>query len=132
MREQHTKKSGGQSLPESFRNAFHGIVLCVKSERNMKIHCFAAGMVILFGFLLHISLTEWCICLTLFGLVMALELVSTSVEAAVDLVTDEWKELAGKAKDMAAGAVLAAAIMAAAAGLIIFLPKLWALAVKFF
>ena len=99
MREQHTKKSGGQSLPESFRNAFHGIVLCVKSERNMKIHCVAAGMVILFGFLLHISLTEWCICLVLFGLIMGLELVNTAIESVVDLATQEYHPLAKRAKD---------------------------------
>ena len=67
---------------------------------------------------------EWCICLTLFGLVMALEMVNTAVEAVVDLVTEERKPLAKLAKDAAAGAVLIAAIMAAIAGMIIFIPKL--------
>ena len=65
-----------------------------------------------------------CICLTLFGLVMALEMVNTAVEAVVDLVTEERKPLAKLAKDAAAGAVLIAAIMAAVAGMIIFIPKL--------
>ena len=54
---------------------------------------------------------------------LALELVNTAVEAVVDLVTEERKPLAKKAKDTAAGAVLIAAICAAAAGLVIFLPK---------
>ena len=67
---------------------------------------------------------EWCICLTLFGLVMALEMVNTAVEAVVDLVTKERRPLAKLAKDAAAGAVLIAAIMAAIAGMIIFIPKL--------
>ena len=70
---------------------------------------------------MKISSLEWCICLTLFGLIMALELVNTAVEAVVDLVTEERKPLAKIAKDTAAGAVLIAAIMAAIAG--IFLPK---------
>lgn len=52
-----------------------------------------------------------------------LELVNTAVEAVVDLVTEERKPLAKIAKDTAAGAVLIAAIMAAIAGIIIFLPK---------
>ena len=72
----------------------------------------------------HITPVEWCICLTLFGLVMALEMVNTAVEAVVDLVTEERKPLAKLAKDAAAGAVLIAAIMAAIAGMIIFIPKL--------
>ena len=61
--------------------------------------------------------------LTLFGLVMALELVNTSIEAVVDLVTEERKPLAKIAKDTAAGAVLIAAIMAAIIGCVIFVPK---------
>ena len=66
---------------------------------------------------------EWCICLGLFGLVMALELINTAIEAVVDLVTSEYRPLAKVAKDTAAGAVLIAAIMAAVSGLIIFVPK---------
>ena len=96
---------------------------CIKTERNMKIHCVFTALVVLAGIILGISATEWCICLTLFGLVMALELVNTSVEAVVDLVTEERKPLAKIAKDTAAGAVLIAAIMAAIAGGIIFVPK---------
>jgi len=53
-----------------------------------------------------------------------LEMVNTAVEAVVDLVTEERKPLAKLAKDAAAGAVLIAAIMAAIAGMIIFIPKL--------
>ena len=95
----------------------------IKKERNMKIHCAAAILVVIAGVILKISSLEWCICLTLFGLIMALELVNTAVEAVVDLVTEERKPLAKIAKDTAAGAVLIAAIMAAIAGIIIFLPK---------
>ena len=107
-------------LYKSFGYAFEGIGTCIKKERNMKIHCAAA---VIAGVILKISSLEWCICLTLFGLIMALELVNTAVEAVVDLVTEERKPLAKIAKDTAAGAVLIAAIMAAIAGIIIFLPK---------
>ena len=55
---------------------------------------------------------------------MALEHVNTAVEAVVDMVTEEYHPLAKVAKDTAAGAVLIAAIMAAIAGGIIFLPKI--------
>ena len=95
-------------LYKSFGYAFEGIFTCIRKERNMKIHCIMAVLVVIAGIILKLSQVEWCICLGLFGLVMALELVNTAVESA---------------KDTAAGAVLIAAIMAAIAGLIIFVPK---------
>jgi len=110
-------------LYKSFGYAFEGIFTCIRNERNMKIHCTAAVLVVIAGLILGLSVTEWCICLGLFGLVMALELVNTAVESVVDLVTEERKPLAKVAKDTAAGAVLIAAIMAAVIGLIIFVPR---------
>ena len=88
----------------------------------MKIHCMVAALVVIAGLILGLSVTEWCICLGLFGMVMALELVNTAVEAVVDLVTEERKPLAKIAKDTAAGAVLFTAIMAVIIGCIIFIP----------
>ncbi len=114
-----------QTLPKSFKNAWEGIVVSIAEERNIKIHCFAAVMVMIFGCILHISVTEWCICFLLFGLIMGLELVNTAVESVVDLVTEEWHPLAKRAKDCAAGAVLISSIWAAATGGTIFFPKLY-------
>ena len=118
------KKEKKDPLYRSFGYAFQGIFTCVRKERNMKIHCVAAVLVVIAGVILKISAIEWCICLALFGLVMALEHVNTAVEAVVDMVTEEYHPLAKVAKDTAAGAVLIAAIMAAIAGCIIFLPKI--------
>ena len=116
------KKQKKDPLYKSFGYAFAGIFAV--DRKNMKIHCVAMVCVVIAGFVFHITPVEWCICLTLFGLVMALEMVNTAVEAVVDLVTKERKPLAKLAKDAAAGAVLIAAIMAAIAGMIIFIPKL--------
>ena len=118
------KKTGKNPLYKSFGYAFEGIFAGIRGERNMKIHCFAAVCVIVAGVLFHISVTEWCICLVLFGLILSLELVNTAIEAVVDLVTEDKRPLAKLAKDTAAGAVLIAAVMAAMAGLLIFVPKL--------
>lgn len=118
------RASGGnrQPLLESFSHAFDGIMTGVE-ERNMKIHFGFTILVVLFGLLLKISATEWCLCFVLFGLILGLELVNTAIEAVVDLVTEEYRPLAKRAKDAAAGAVLIAAIMAAITGLIIFIPR---------
>ena len=112
---------------KSFGYAFSGIFTCIKKERNIKIHIAVSICVVIAGILLHISLMEWIACLILFGLIMALELVNTAIEATVDLVTEERKPLAKIAKDTAAGAVLIAAIFAAIIGLLIFVPKIIAL-----
>lgn len=120
MKQKASKKA---PIAKSFKYAFEGIFAGVIKERNMKIHCAAAAAVTAAGFIFHISAAEWCICLVLFGLIFSLELVNTAVEAVVDLVTEERRPLAKLAKDTAAGAVLIAAIMAASAGCIIFIPK---------
>ena len=93
----------------------------------MRIHLTAAILVTAAGTLLRISAVEWIICLILFGLIMSLEMVNTAQEAAVDLVTQEQQPLAKMAKDAAAGAVLVSSMMAAIIGLIIFLPKIFAI-----
>lgn len=114
-----------QPLFKSFGFAFEGIFNTIKTERNIKIHLFATIVVVIFGFILNISYLEWLICLLLFGLITSLELVNTSLEAVVDLATQERKPLAKKAKDAAAGAVLYSSIIAAIIGGIIFFPKLY-------
>lgn len=111
-------------LIKSFGYAFEGLFAVIKKERNMKIHCTAAILVVLFGLFLKISKTEWIICFLLFGMIMGLECVNTAVEAVVDLATEEIHPKAKLAKDAAAGAVLIAAIFAALVGMMIFLPKL--------
>ena len=111
-------------LYKSFGYAFQGIFNTIRTESNIKIHCAAAILVTIFGIWLQISKTEWMICFILFGLILALELVNTAVEATVDLFTEERKPLAKKAKDAAAGAVLIAAIFAVVIGILIFIPKL--------
>ncbi len=96
-----------------------------KSERNMQIHLIVAFLVVIAGSLLNINLIEWCLCLLCFGLVMGAEMVNTTLENIVDLVSPQKHKLAGKAKDIAAGAVLITAIVSAIIGLIIFIPKIW-------
>lgn len=80
--------------------------------------------VIIFGFWLNISITEWCICIALFGLVISLELVNTAIETVVDIAMPEKNEKAKKAKDISAAAVLISALASAIIGVIIFIPKI--------
>ncbi|GED20300.1 hypothetical protein KGI01_20410 [Kurthia gibsonii] len=80
-------------------------------------------VVIVAGFLTGISANEWTILLFVIAAVLSLEMTNSAIERVVDLVTDEFHPLAKRAKDLAAGAVLIAAIFSVIIGLIIFLPK---------
>lgn len=108
----------------SFSFAWKGILAAFKSELNMKIHFFIAVFVVFFGLFLKISVTEWLIVLICFAIVFSAEMINTSIETLVDKVSPEQNPLAGKAKDVAAGAVLIVAIFVAIVGLIIFVPKI--------
>lgn len=119
-----------KKLINSFKFAFKGIGSCIRSERNMKIHFTMMILVVLLGIILNISMWEWIICFILFGLVISLEMVNTAIETVVDLVSPTFNEQAGRAKDIAAGAVLVNAIVAFIIGLIIFLPKVVGLFIK--
>ena len=119
-----------KKLINSFKYAFKGIGSAVKSERNMKIHFTMMVLVILAGIIFNIAIWEWITCFILFGLVIGMECVNTALETIVDMVSPKYNEAAGRAKDIAAGGVLACAIGAAVAGLFIFLPKLLELVIS--
>lgn len=105
--------------------AFAGMRRALQNQRNLRIHVTIAAAVIIAGFALRISRTEWAVVVTLIALVVGLELLNTAIEALVDLASPVPHPLAKVAKDTAAGAVLVAAAGSAIVGLIIFLPRLW-------
>ena len=114
----------------SFGYAGRGIRIVFGTEANMKIHFVISILIIISGFIFSISLTEWILCLLCFGLVIGAEMVNTALENLVNLVSPDYHPLAGKVKDIAAGAVLICAILSAIIGLMIFLPKIWQLIVS--
>lgn len=108
----------------SFKYAFEGIFAALKEEPNIKFHLTATLLVIVIGFLLKISRTDWMLIILLIGLVISVELTNTAIEAVVDSFTEQEHPQAKLAKDISAGAVLVAAVAAAIAGTIIFIPYL--------
>ncbi len=122
------KKTGkNHSLLAAFRNAANGLLFMIRTQRNARIHLAVGVLVVLAGFLMKISLVEWCIIVLVIGMVIAAEGVNTAIEKSVDLASPEYNENARNAKDVAAGAVLLTAIAAVITGLLIFLPKFLAL-----
>lgn len=112
---------------KSFKYAFEGIITAIKKERNMKVHVTMMSLVIVAGIIFKIDKMEWISCLLCFGLVISLEMVNTAIEQAANLIDEKYNEKIKLIKDVAAGAVLVSAIMSAVIGLMIFVPKLFAL-----
>lgn len=123
-------KKSKPSLLNSFYYAFQGIKVNILTERNLAIHFSVMLLVIILGFIFKISVTEWLICVLLFGFVITLELMNTAIETAIDICMPEINPKAKLAKDTSAGAVLVVAIVAVVIGIIIFGPKILDLIIK--
>jgi diacylglycerol kinase (ATP) len=108
----------------SFTHAFSGIWSFLKTEHNSWIHLAAAITAAVMGFLLNISNGEWCLVLIAIGLVFISEALNTAIEKMTDILSPGHNENAKKIKDISAGAVLIAAMLAVAVGAVIFVPKM--------
>ena len=85
----------------------------------------AAVLVVTAGWYFEISKGEWLAIVICIGLVMVTELINTAIEILVDCVSPEFNVKAGLVKDIAAGAVLVAALVALLVAFIIFVPKIF-------
>lgn len=114
-----------QRFWRSLGYAAAGVWYALKTQRNMRIHLGIALLTQLAAWWLEISRSDWLLVVFAIGLVIALELLNTAIEAAVDLVTEEWRAKAKLAKDTAAGAVLVAALAAVVIGICVYGPPLY-------
>ena len=96
-----------------------------RNELNMQIHLLAAIGVLVAGFMLEINRIEWIFIIFAIVGVWVAEMFNTSIEILTDLVSPDFHELAGRVKDIAAGAVILATLGAVVIGGLVFLPKLW-------
>ncbi|WCK53464.1 diacylglycerol kinase family protein [Aneurinibacillus sp. Ricciae_BoGa-3] len=113
-------------LKKSFGYALAGIQYTVKTQRNMQIHVIVAILVLLSGFWLQIPRGDVLLVFFSVFLVLIMETINTAVEKVVDLAANgKVHPLAKVAKDVAAGAVLFSAILAACTGFIVYAEPLW-------
>ena len=117
-------KTSGNVL-KSFKYAFSGISYVVKTSRNFKIQLIFAVTILMIGFLLQISQSNYVILIATIMSVLILEILNTSIESIVDLVVKkEFSSLAKISKDTSAGAVLLASINSVIIAVYIFVPKI--------
>src|SRR3954468_4796686 len=111
------------SLIQSFNYAFEGIIHVLRTQRNMRIHFAVALIVLIAGLAVDVSQRELIALLLAIAFVLIAEMINTALEAAIDVATPSFDPMAKLAKDIAAGAVLIAAINAVAVGYLVFSGK---------
>jgi diacylglycerol kinase (ATP) len=111
-------------LVASFNFAFEGLIYVVRTQRNMRVHFVAALLVLLAGLQVGVSRVELLLLMLASSFVLVAEMVNTAIEKAIDVATGSFDPVARVAKDVAAGAVLVAAVNAAFVGYLVFASRL--------
>jgi diacylglycerol kinase (ATP) len=104
--------------------AARGVVVVLRTQHNAWLHAVATTLVILAGLFAGLSRLEWCAIVLAMMAVWTAEALNTALEILVDLVSPSLHPLAGRAKDVAAGAVLISACGAVIVGVLVFAPHL--------
>jgi diacylglycerol kinase (ATP) len=109
----------------AFRCAFAGLVDLLRTQPHARWHLLASVGVVGLGLVLGLTRGEWLALVLAMGLVWVAEAVNTAIELACDAITLEQHPLIGRAKDLAAAAVLLAAFFAVVVGGLVFGPRLF-------
>lgn len=112
--------SNHPTLIKSFLFAMQGFVFALRTERNIKIMLGGLVFAVVMGFVCQCNVAEWGVVLLGCGAVLSAELMNTSIETIVDLVSPEYHELAGRAKDIAAAAVYTLCVLVGIMGVVVF------------
>lgn len=108
----------------SFGHAIRGIADMLRSQQNAWIHAAATAVVCVLGLLAGLSRVEWSLVVLAIVAVWTAEALNTAIELLTDVASPGFDPLAARAKDVAAGAVLIAALGAAAVGVLVLGPRL--------
>ena len=112
---------------QSLQFAIRGIITFLRNETNGQIQLVAAIIVVTLGLVFQIGAMEWLVVVLCITVVLTLEMINTAIEKLCDVVQPDYHPQIKIIKDIAAGAVLIAALGSVIAGAIIFVPKIFAL-----
>jgi diacylglycerol kinase (ATP) len=119
------RKFSWKERAKSFVYAWMGIVSFLRSEHNARLHLLATVAIITLSISVGITSAEAIALVLCMAVVWITEIINTAIEKTMDFISIEWHPRIKQIKDLAAGAVLVAAIAAVLVGLIIFIPKLF-------
>jgi diacylglycerol kinase (ATP) len=106
-------------------HAIDGVICAFKTERNLRIDYIIGLFVLITSLFFDFSKTEFaCLCLTI-GFVIFAEMINSTVEYVVDLITDKYDDRAKAAKDIAAGGVFVSSLVAVVVSYFLFVDKIY-------
>ncbi len=108
------------NIIESFNYAIEGVIHVLRTQRNMRIHFLVAVAVLVWALVADVSKLELIALLLAISFVLIAEMLNTAIEGAIDVATTSFDPMAKLAKDIAAGAVLIAAVNAIGVGYLVF------------
>lgn len=117
-------------LRRSLACAVRGAALVIATQPSAWLHLAATAIVVALGAMVHLSAAEWCWIIVATGSVWTAEALNTAIELVTNLASPELHPVAGRAKDVGAGAVLFAALASSCIGLLILGPPTWRLLVS--
>lgn len=118
----NVKVYGYKRFLKSIKYSLDGLIYAYHYEQSLWLHGFATILAVVLGFIFNISLSEWAILFIALGSILALELINTAIEAAVDLTTEEIHPLAKIAKDCGSAASFVMSIVSFVISLFVFGP----------
>lgn len=124
---QNLKHLSLKRVLRSFKFSFDGLKYAYLHEQSLILHVLVMILVVTFGLVFKITPMQWVITLVMGALILVAELFNTSIEAVVDMVTEEYHPLAKVAKDTSSAACFVADLIAAGMWLVVFGPKIIAL-----
>ncbi len=117
-------KKRPHSLVVSFNYAIEGLIHVLRRERNMRVHFALATGVLVLAFAYDVTKVELMVLLVAISFVFMAEMINTAVEETIDVASTGYDPRAKIAKDVAAGAVLVASVVAATIGYLVFIDRI--------
>ena len=107
-------------IHKSFKNAFRGIFLMIKSERNFQLELLAFIVNLFLIFYLKLSSIDTILILIVSFGVLATEILNTAIEKICDIIQPDFDKRIGFIKDISAGAVTLMAILSVIVGILVY------------
>lgn len=114
-----------RSVIGAIKNSLRGIMWYARDGKSFIIYCLGLLFEIIMGFAFSINGLEWILIICILGVILAVELLNTAIEATCDAITKEYNKLIMVAKDCASAATFVIFVVAVILNLIIFIPKIF-------
>lgn len=112
------------SIRRVIKNSLEGISSYAKDGKSFIIYVFCSLIEIIAGFAFNVNGLEWVLIISMLGIILAIELLNTAIEATCDAITKEFNPYIKVAKDCGSAATFVIFIVTVILNIIIFLPKI--------